>query len=203
MKKLIITLLLFVFLVSCKSTQNISDYKKEVRNKNITTESKNLKNARGQVKKEATEVEISANIPDEFSYTSSEDNFTPYTAYQVVERANEYYGVRYRMGGMTKAGIDCSGLVCKAFESTDIKLPRTSNEMSRLGRRIETDEVRKGDLIFFRTRGRSAVNHVGLVVENNEGEIKFIQASSSKGVTLSSLNEAYYKNSFSHCNRVL
>lgn len=202
MKHFIFTLLLFIFLTSCKSSQSIADYKTEIRSKNNTSGTKNLKNARGEAKKEASEVEVT-NVPEEFSYTTSEDDVIPYLAYQVVEKANEYYGVRYRMGGMSKTGIDCSALVCRAFETTDIKLPRTSNEMSRTGRRIEKEEVRKGDLIFFKTRGRSVVNHVGLVVENNEGEIKFIHASSSKGVTLSSLYETYYKKTFSHCNRVL
>ena len=201
MKQLLFTFLLIFLFTSCKSTQTISDYKSESRNKNNTVEAKNLKNARGQVKKEAIEAEISE-VPSEFSYTSSSDEEIPYLAFEVLERANEFYGVRYRMGGNNRTGIDCSGLVCKAFESTDIKLPRTSIEMSRLGRRLQNFEVRKGDLIFFRTKGR-VVNHVGLVVDNNEGEIKFIHASSSKGVTLSSLKENYYKNSFSHCNRIL
>jgi uncharacterized protein YijF (DUF1287 family) len=202
MRQILFTFLLLFLLASCKSTQTISDYKNENRSKNGSVEARNLKNARGQVKKEATEADI-AEVPSEFTYDASSDEEIPYLAFEVLERANEYYGVRYRMGGNSRTGIDCSGLVVKAFESTDIKLPRTSNEMSRMGRRLQNYEVRKGDLIFFRTRGGRNVNHVGLVVENNEGEIKFIHASSSQGVTLSSLKEAYYKKSFSHCNRIL
>ena len=202
MKQIILTFLLLFLLASCKSTQTISDYKSENRSKNGSVEARNFKSARGQVKKEATEANIEE-VPSEFTYDTASEDEIPYLAFEVLERANEYYGVRYRMGGNSRAGIDCSGLVCKAFESTDIKLPRTSIEMSRMGRRLQNYEVRKGDLIFFRTRGGRNVNHVGLVVENNDGEIKFIHASSSQGVTLSSLNEAYYKKSFSHCNRIL
>lgn len=202
MKQIIFTFLLLFLIASCKSTQTISDYKNENRSKNGSVEARNLKNTRGQVKKEAIEAAITA-IPQEFAYDTASEEEVPYLAFEVLKIASEYYGVRYRMGGNSRAGIDCSGLVCKAFESTEIKIPRTSIEMSRMGRRLQNYEVRKGDLIFFRTRGGRNVNHVGLVVENNDGEIKFIHASSSQGVTLSSLNEAYYKKSFSHCNRIL
>jgi cell wall-associated NlpC family hydrolase len=202
MKQIIFTFLLLFLLASCKSTQTISDFKNENRTKNSTVEARNLKNARGQVKKEATETNIEE-VPQEYAYNANSEEEIPYIAYEVLERANEYYGVKYRMGGNSRAGIDCSGLVVKAFESTNIKLPRTSVEMSRMGRRLQNYEVRKGDLIFFKTRGGRNVNHVGLVVENKDGEIKFIHASNSQGVTLSSLNETYYQKSFSHCNRIL
>ncbi|MFY7811436.1 MAG: C40 family peptidase [Flavobacterium sp.] len=202
MKQLFITFIILVLFASCKSTQTISEFKNEIRNKNSNLETRNLKNARGEARKDAEEVVV-ADLPSEFSYDTSSNEEIPYLAFEILQRANEYYGVRYRMGGNSREGIDCSGLVCKAFETTNIKLPRTSNEMSRMGRRLQNYEVRKGDLIFFRTRGGRNINHVGLVVENNEGDIKFIHASSSKGVIFSSLNESYYKNSYSHCNRIL
>ena len=64
------------------------------------------------------------------------------------------------------------------------------------------DEVRKGDLIFFKTNGRKIINHVGMVVEVLEDEIKFIHSATSKGVIISSTKEPYYKKTFVQVNRI-
>lgn len=122
---------------------------------------------------------------------------------QLIAHAAENIGTRYRSGGTSKAGFDCSGLMCTTFGAFDIKLPRTSREQSSIGVRINTDEAQKGDLIFFKTNGRSQINHVGMVVEVCEGEIKFIHSSVSNGVIISSTKEKYYEKNFSQINRVL
>lgn len=122
---------------------------------------------------------------------------------QLIERASENIGTRYRSGGTSKAGFDCSGLMCTTFGAFDIKLPRTSREQSGIGTKINTEEAKKGDLIFFKTNGRSQINHVGMVVEVCEGEIKFIHSSVSNGVIISSTKEKYYEKNFSQINRVL
>ena len=122
---------------------------------------------------------------------------------QLIERASENIGTRYRTGGTTKSGFDCSGLMCTTFGAFDIKLPRTSREQSSMGTKINTEEAQKGDLIFFKTNGRSQINHVGMVVEVCEGEIKFIHSSVSNGVIISSTKEKYYEKNFSQINRVL
>lgn len=122
---------------------------------------------------------------------------------QLIARASENIGSRYRTGGTSKAGFDCSGLMCTTFEAFDIKLPRTSREQSDYGTRINTEEAQKGDLIFFKTNGRSQINHVGMVVEVCEGEIKFIHSSVSNGVIISSTKEKYYEKNFTQINRVV
>lgn len=122
---------------------------------------------------------------------------------QLIEHASENIGTRYRMGGTTKSGFDCSGLMCTTFEAFDIKLPRTSIAQSGYGTKINTEEAKKGDLIFFKTNGRRQINHVGMVVEVCEGEIKFIHASVSNGVIISSTKEKYYEKNFTQINRVL
>lgn len=122
---------------------------------------------------------------------------------QLIERASENIGTRYRTGGTTKSGFDCSGLMCTTFEAFDIKLPRTSIAQSGFGTKINTEEAKKGDLIFFKTNGRRQINHVGMVVEVCEGEIKFIHASVSNGVIISSTKEKYYEKNFTQINRVL
>ena len=122
---------------------------------------------------------------------------------QLIEEASENIGTRYRTGGTSKSGFDCSGLMLITYGAFDIKLPRTSREQSSVGTKVSTEEAQKGDLIFFKTNGRSQINHVGMVVEVNEGEIKFIHSSVSNGVIISSTKERYYQKNFSQINRVL
>ena len=122
---------------------------------------------------------------------------------QLIEEASENIGTRYRTGGTSKSGFDCSGLMLITYGAFDIKLPRTSREQSGVGTKVSTEEAQKGDLIFFKTNGRSQINHVGMVVEVNDGEIKFIHSSVSNGVIISSTKERYYQKNFSQINRVL
>lgn len=122
---------------------------------------------------------------------------------QLIQSASENIGVRYRSGGSSKAGFDCSGLMCNTFGAFDIKLPRTSREQSTVGVQVSVEEAQKGDLIFFKTNGRSQINHVGMVVEVTDGEIKFIHSSTSNGVIISSTKEKYYEKNFSQINRVI
>lgn len=101
---------------------------------------------------------------------------------------DEWYGVRYRRGGMNKTGVDCSGFVYSVYAAVyGIALPRVSHEQYRVSRRISTTELQEGDLIFFSTQGRG-VSHVGIYLQNN----KFIHASVSHGVMVSDLFEPYY-----------
>ncbi|GGE95473.1 peptidoglycan endopeptidase [Flavobacterium limi] len=122
---------------------------------------------------------------------------------QLVINATENIGTRYRSGGTTKAGFDCSGLMYSTFGNFDIKLPRSSIEQSRIGTKVNPEEAQKGDLIFFKTNGRSRINHVGMVVEVVDEEIKFVHSSTHGGVIISSTKEPYYERTFSQVNRVL
>ncbi|KAF2342195.1 C40 family peptidase [Flavobacterium tistrianum] len=122
---------------------------------------------------------------------------------RLIASATENIGTRYRSGGTTKAGFDCSGLMFCTFGNFDIKLPRSSIEQSRIGTKVASDEAQKGDLIFFRTNGRRHINHVGMVVENVDGEIKFVHSSTHGGVMISSTKEPYYTRAFSQVNRIL
>ena len=85
----------------------------------------------------------------------------------------------------------------------DIILPRTSNDMSRFGLKLNPMDARKGDLIFFKTNGRRVINHVGMIVEILDDEIKFIHSSTTNGVMISSTKEGYYKKNFAQVNRIL
>ncbi|WP_281298394.1 peptidoglycan endopeptidase [Flavobacterium limnophilum] len=122
---------------------------------------------------------------------------------QLISKASENIGTRYRSGGTTTAGFDCSGLMCYTFSSYDIKLPRSSMEMASYGSRVDAQSAQKGDLIFFKTRGSGRINHVGMVVEVLDGEIKFIHSATHGGVIISSTKESYYERNLAQINRVL
>lgn len=122
---------------------------------------------------------------------------------ELIRMASDNLGIGYRSGGTSKNGFDCSGLMYTTFSSLDIKLPRSSHEMATIGKVIDPTEAQKGDLIFFKTRGGSQINHVGMVVEVNDGEIKFIHSATHGGVIISSTKEKYYEKNFTQINRVL
>ncbi len=131
------------------------------------------------------------------------DNGVPYTAIQMINNAMTFIGVPYHGGGTTPAGMDCSGMVTAVFSLFDKKLPRSSWEMAKVGAKVDLKDVRKGDLVFFRTSRRNGISHVGMVVEVNGDEVKFIHSSTSEGVIISSTKEPYYQRTFVQANRVL
>ena len=100
--------------------------------------------------------------------------------------------------------MDCSGLVYVALKENAIQFPRVSYQMANEGRRVKLRQVRKGDLVFFRTKKSSKrINHVGLVVDVKGGEVRFIHATSSRGVIVSSLREGFWNHAFVKATRIL
>ncbi len=125
-------------------------------------------------------------------------------AEEIINTALQFSGVRYKWGGTTKKGMDCSGLLYVAFAEHDISLPRVSRDMAEEGRKIRVKNVEKGDLLFFNTKKRGRkINHVGMVVAIDSDEIKFIHASTSRGVIVSSLREGFWNQAFVKATRVL
>lgn len=117
----------------------------------------------------------------------------------------QHLGAPYKMAGKTPAGYDCSGLVFSTFGEFGIPLPRTSIDQSKTGTSFgqKINNATKGDLIFFKTNNSSRINHVGIITAIFDNEIKFIHASTSRGVIISSTKEAYYEKSFVQLNRIL
>lgn len=132
-----------------------------------------------------------------------EDSDDSYLAEQLINVASDNLGSTYRGGGTTKAGFDCSGLMYSTFKQFDITLPRSSHEMATIGTQVDVSKAKKGDLIFFINRGQKRINHVGMIVEVNGDEIKFIHSSTQSGVIVSSLKETYYDRTFKQINRVV
>jgi cell wall-associated NlpC family hydrolase len=119
------------------------------------------------------------------------------TNYRLLEFIEEWYGTRYLYGGSTRRGIDCS-----AFSGTlqatvfGRNLPRIAQDQFLYSERISRSRLQEGDLVFFNTRG--GISHVGVYLANN----KFVHASSSHGVIISDLTEAYYSRKFIAAGRV-
>lgn len=155
--------------------------------KNVKANSTNLKNV------------ISDVNADDIIISEPEN----YVAVQMINNAMDFLGVRYRGGGTSPDGMDCSGMVTAVYNLFDMSIPRSSRDMATVGEKVDTSNVKKGDLIFFKTNGKRVINHVGMVVDIIGDEIKFIHSSTSQGVIISSTKESYYKRTFAQINRVL
>jgi cell wall-associated NlpC family hydrolase len=105
----------------------------------------------------------------------------------LLEFHSEWRGTPYRMGGLSKKGLDCSGMVYLAYKDiVGQYLPRTVMGQKILGQEIKRHELKIGDLVFFKVNPR--VQHVGIYVGDNN----FLHASTKKGVKISSLNNVYW-----------
>ena len=125
-------------------------------------------------------------------------------ANRIIDYAFAFDGVRYKRGGTTKDGMDCSGLVVTTFDRENISLPRASRDMARTGNSIDLKQVSTGDLLFFATRKNSkAISHVGIVTTARDGFVEFIHASTSNGVIVSNMAEKYWYFSFVQARRVI
>lgn len=112
----------------------------------------------------------------------------------------DWYGVRYRLGGDSKKGIDCSAFARRLYENVFcVNLVRTALEQFRMCRYItRTDSVKEGDLVFFKTAG-SHISHVGIYLMNDF----FVHASSSRGVMISNLNDVYWDRRFAGAGSIV
>lgn len=110
--------------------------------------------------------------------------------HQLYIQAAEWIGTPYRAGGTSKRGTDCSGLVAQLYKKVyHIRLPRSTSGQLEESRKVSRRNLREGDLVFFTSRtSRKKVAHVGIYLKDG----KFIHASTSRGVIVSSLKEDYY-----------
>lgn len=116
---------------------------------------------------------------------------------KLQQQFNEWQGVPYLYGGSSKSGIDCSAFVQNTFaQHFNIQLARTTKAQRKQSQRIDIKNAQAGDLLFFKTGFKAW--HVGIYMENN----KFMHASTSKGVIISSLNSSYWYNAFVEARRI-
>ena len=123
---------------------------------------------------------------------------------KLILEAKTYAGAPYKWGGISKAGIDCSGLVLQAFKAINIPLQRTADAQALQGQKIKQNELKPGDLVFFtKEKNTKAVTHVGLVTQIKNKEVIFINATTRKGVIESSLEEEYWRDRYWGARRIV
>jgi cell wall-associated NlpC family hydrolase len=112
---------------------------------------------------------------------------------------DSWLGTRYHYGGTSHRGVDCSSLMQHLYNESggEAALPRTARLQHGFTKRVSRADLQEGDLIFFNTTG--GISHVGMYLKND----KFVHASSSRGVTISDLNENYYAKRYLGAGRIL
>ena len=111
---------------------------------------------------------------------------------QLYRSAAQWIGTPHKYGGCSKTGIDCSCFVLTVFKEVyGIDLPRSSSEMAKVTSKVDKERLKEGDLLFFKTT-QNRISHVGIYLKDN----KFVHTSNSKGVTVSDLDETYWKRTF-------
>ncbi|WP_107840848.1 C40 family peptidase [Metasolibacillus meyeri] len=116
---------------------------------------------------------------------------------QLTTSAYQYIGTPYVYGGTTTRGFDCSGFTRQVFSDLGISLPRTSGSQYGQGQSVTKGNLQAGDLIFFNTSG-AGVSHVGIYI----GDQKFIHSQTSRGVSVSNINESYWAKRYIGAKRV-
>lgn len=115
------------------------------------------------------------------------------TNIKLYEFIDDWYGTKYKYGGLTKAGIDCSGFCNVLYNNVYKKeLPRSTSDIAKTINKVAQNKLKEGDLVVFNIAGKKN-SHVGLYLHNNY----FVHASTSKGVIISNLTNPYYKKAYS------
>jgi murein DD-endopeptidase / murein LD-carboxypeptidase len=116
---------------------------------------------------------------------------------KLLAQHQEWRGTPYKMGSMSKRGIDCSGFVYLTYlDQFGIKLPRSTEQQANLGIQISQRDMRTGDLVFFKTG--ITIKHVGIYLGNRT----FLHASTSQGVKISSMDNEYWRDAFWKVQRI-
>lgn len=111
---------------------------------------------------------------------------------------NDWYGVKYKYGGKTKQGVDCSGFTSILYRDVyEISLNGTASSIFYQSQTITKGYLKEGDLVFFKIENEN-VNHIGVYLQNN----KFVHASVKNGVMIDDLDEPYYKKYFYKAGKI-
>lgn len=196
-----------ILLTSCGSTANMSSTTTNLANRSFAPETKFFSAQNKLINKRAIEVspiEIKPEAQSLVMLNTIIDETNAIFTDLLLQEAETYLGTPYRYGGTTRRGIDCSAFVKNVFSMFNKNLPRVSADQAREGYRVSTDELKEGDLVFFATKGRGRVTHVGIVHGKNEnGVVQFIHSSTSKGVVITPITDSYWGKRYLYGKRVL
>ena len=127
------------------------------------------------------------------------------TVNAIVDYSRSFLGTRYRYGGNTPQGFDCSGFMVYIFKNFSVDLPRTGTEQYHSYPNVKRKNIKKGDLVFFAGRRHGKrIGHVGMVVSDSveNGVFEFIHSSTQRGVIVSKSSEPYYASRYISAARV-
>ena len=224
LKKIISAILVFMVFSGCSSSSSTQRFGQS---KNGRTINPNPRFEKADTTKRSTRTtpknerivfnDLPADTSDEFDEIPVEENPVDKTNFvshfeklktfnvaltpreKVLFEVIKYLETPYKYGGNTQKGMDCSAFTLQVYQnSLSIEIPRSAREQYSTGEKISNDELKFGDLVFFNTTKRSFPGHVGIYL----GENQFVHASRSLGVTVSSLENAYYKKRYVGARRV-
>ncbi|MEO6680749.1 MAG: NlpC/P60 family protein [Pseudomonas sp.] len=194
----LVPLALVTLLFGCAAHSPVSQQEQQQQVKNSVTAQSSVRYQDALFQEEtATEKEL-ASFADGKSYQ------LPVLADSILERGMSLIGTRYRFGGTSEAGFDCSGFIGYLFrEEAGMNLPRSTREMINVDAPlVSRNNLKPGDLLFFATNGRRGrVSHAGIYL----GDDQFIHSSSRKsgGVRVDSLGDSYWSKTFIEAKRAL
>jgi len=176
--RLIYCFALFFFMFACKHHQ------KEIKSKKKKDLTLKKSDNNGDKTKKLSNSEL---IQEKLNVSEREVRNNPLYSF-----INEWYGVPYKYGGCLKNGVDCSCFTDLLFEKVyNKKIARVANDIYIQSVKSEIKEAKSGDLVFFKINSKT-VSHIGVYIKDDF----FVHASSSGGVMISNLGEAYYKEYF-------
>lgn len=112
----------------------------------------------------------------------------------LMSQYNQWAGTKYKYGGTTKKGVDCSAFVGHVYrDAFNINLPRTTTDLIKEGKYVKREDLKAGDMVFFR-KGK----HVGIYLGNNQ----FMHSSTKNGVVISDLDKGYYAKVYHQARRL-
>jgi lipoprotein Spr len=147
-----------------------------------------------------TAYDAALSLPNKYAYLLGVAP-TSLTNLQLLAQMEKWFGTQYCFGGSTDSCIDCSSFTQVILRDVyNVKIPRNSQQQFDASTKIETENLKEGDLVFFNTVSASMIiTHVGVYVCNN----KFVHASTSKGVTINDLSEKYFAKAYRGAGRFI
>ncbi len=110
----------------------------------------------------------------------------------ITSFAKKHVGVKYRYGGKSPTGFDCSGFTTYVLRNFDVPVSGPSASQEHLGKKTAKGNAQPGDLVFFRKSKAGKVFHVAMVYSNNGGDLRLIHSTSSRGVVVDKVSESSF-----------